>query len=520
MVRGVAGNRYRTAISGWDKPSAGLVLLLSLAHAAAGQTISSPVIAPATPTPTATAQSAVRVPSTVALTITTPASIVYGEAIDGLAQVTATDGSAVTGTVTFFDGTISFCTLTLTDGASCPLGTETGFGAGTHVFTAVYSGDVTHASATSNSITVTVAQDKTTTALAASANPAPAGTKITYTAAVAGEHGPVAGTVTFFDGTIPAGSTALGATGNAALSVLMLSPGDHAITAVYAGDSNSTGSTSATMHQIIQSSLGTTMTTLSTSADPALIGQNVTLTASVALASSGTTFPTGTVTFVEGGTTLGTATLDSTGTATWSTSGLASGTHNICARYSGDSVNAPGVSAALTQTINDPAASGAFTIAVDRITVIAGQTVLVPVRITGAPSLAKAITLSCSGLPDESSCSTGSVTSSTAASSTATLRIATAAPRDCGSSTPYSGSLPYTGPTLACILLILIPKRHRAVKVLLSALFSLTTLATLTGCGTGNCTDLGTRPGTYTITVSGSASGKQVSQKVKLVVRP
>lgn len=39
-------------------------------------------------------------------------------------------------------------------------------------------------------------------------------------------------------------------------------------------------------------------------------------------------------------------------------------------------------------------------------------------------------------------------------------------------------------------------------------------------CGTGTCTDLGTRPGTYTITVTGSVGGTVVSQKVKLVVAP
>jgi hypothetical protein len=59
-----------------------------------------------------------KVPSTVALEVTTPLTVFYGEAIDGLAQVTAIDGTAVTGTVTFYDGTKSFCTLTLSNGAT------------------------------------------------------------------------------------------------------------------------------------------------------------------------------------------------------------------------------------------------------------------------------------------------------------------------------------------------------------------------------------------------------------------
>ena len=205
----MAASRHRTTNSRWAGPAPALTVLLSLAHAAAGQTVSAPVVAPAVPGLTATAQSATKIPSTVTLTITTPSSIIYGETIDGLAQVTATDGSSVTGTVTFFDGATSFCTLTLTDGASCPPGTETGFGAGTHVFTAVYSGDPTHAPSTSNAVTVAVAQDTTTTTLAASANPAPAGTQVIYTASVSGAHGPAAGTVTFFDGNASVGSAAL-----------------------------------------------------------------------------------------------------------------------------------------------------------------------------------------------------------------------------------------------------------------------------------------------------------------------
>ena len=113
----------------------------------------------------------------------------YGEAIDGLAQVTANDGSTVTGTVTFYDGTTSFCTLALTNGANCPAAASTGFGAGTHVFTAAYSGDATHTAATSNAVTVTVKQDSTSTTLVSSASPVAAGGNVVYSAQVQGAHG-------------------------------------------------------------------------------------------------------------------------------------------------------------------------------------------------------------------------------------------------------------------------------------------------------------------------------------------
>lgn len=502
--------------------------LLAVSQAGAGQVVSAPVNASPAPGLTAGAQTVTKVAVTVALTITTPTSVFYGQAIDGLALVTATDGSAVTGTVTFYDGTTGFCTLTIAVGASCPPGTETGFGTGSHVFTAVYSGDATHAGATSNAVTVTVAQDTTTTTLASSTNPIPADSGVIYTAAVAGAHGPVSGTVSFFDGNVSMGSTTLDSNGSATLSVLMLSPGDHAITAAYAGNANSTGSTSAILHETVQQSLAASTTTLSASANPAATGENITFTATVT-ATPGTHLPNGTVTFVEGGTVLATATLNASGTATWSTSALPKGSHSIVAGYAGDATTAPSLSAPLTELVNDPTPSGTFTLTVDQITVVAGETAVVPVKVQAGSGFAKAITLSCSGLPDEASCSSASANAATAATSTLMLKIKTAAPRDCGTSTPYSSSSPsaslpvapmLSGPMLADLFLILAPKRRRAIRGLLAALCAITAMTAMTGCGTGNCTDLGTRPGTYTITITGSAGGSQVSQKVKLVVKP
>jgi hypothetical protein len=67
---------------------------------------------------------------------------------------------------------------------------------------------------------------------------------------------------------------------------------------------------------------------------------------------------------------------------------------------------------------------------------------------------------------------------------------------------------------------VLVPGRRRVVKSLLAAVCAVTAMGAMTGCGLGNCTDLGTRPGSYTITVTASAGGSAVSQRVKLVVKP
>src|SRR5205807_901667 len=76
---------------------------------------------------------------------------------------------------------------------------------------------------------------------------------------------------------------------------------------------------------------------------------SVTFTATV---TSGAGTPTGTVTFKDGTTTLGTGARAS-GRATFSTSSLAVGTHSITAVYAGSGSLGSSTSSALSQTVND-----------------------------------------------------------------------------------------------------------------------------------------------------------------------
>ena len=80
-------------------------------------------------------------------------------------------------------------------------------------------------------------------------------------------------------------------------------------------------------------------------------GQTVAFTAVVSCQLSVVSAPSGTVTFADGSTSLGTGSLNSSGVATFTTSSLTSGTHAITATYSGDTNFSGGTSSPMTQTV-------------------------------------------------------------------------------------------------------------------------------------------------------------------------
>lgn len=478
------------------------MLCLCLPPAGTAQVVTPPVIEPAPPALTTGGLTASLTPSTVSLTLTSALTLFYGEPVDGLAQVTAYDGSTVTGTVTFRDGAQVFCTLQLANGANCPESASTGFAAGTHVLTAVYSGDATHEGATSNAVTVTVQQDGTTTALASSTNPVAAGGSVLFAAVVQGQHGQAAGSLHFMDGDAVMGTATLDSSGKATLSATMLAAGTHAVTAVYTGNANSAASTSEILQQVVTAPQASSTTTLQTNATTLTYGQSATLVAQVAVSSGSAT---GSVRLLDGGNVIGGSALDGAGRASFTVSTLAVGTHSLLAQYSGDANAAPSLSSPLILTVQ-AAPDGILTLGLSSVTIAAGQTAVLPVTTSsGASVSAKSVSVSCSGLPDEASCSYAG----------GTVRIQTAGPRDCNATTPYGvADLPFASPVLACLVVLLLPRkglRHRLLMLLAALL-----ILPAAGCGIGNCTDLGSRPGTYNVAVSLNGA----VQKVVLIVKP
>ena len=101
---------------------------------------------------------------------------------------------------------------------------------------------------------------------------------------------------------------------------------------------------------LLNTSTTATTTALQALPNPSGFGQAVTFTATVTTLGSG--IPTGTVTFTDGTTTLGTSALNGSGVATFSTNGLAVGSHSVTAAYGGDSNFSGSASPIVTQTVN------------------------------------------------------------------------------------------------------------------------------------------------------------------------
>jgi hypothetical protein len=186
----------------------------------------------------------------------------------------------------------------------------------------------------------------TSTIVSSTLKPSTFGQSVTFTVNVVAA-GAATGTITFRDGSTVLATVPL-SSGQASLSTSALTAGSHSITASYSGDTRFLGNTSAVLAEMVNRAQ--TATAASTSVTTFIFNQSVTLTATVGAISPGSGIPTGTVTFKDGNTTLGTGNLSS-GTATFTTSLLAVGSHSITAVYGGDSNFMGSASTAMAQQV-------------------------------------------------------------------------------------------------------------------------------------------------------------------------
>jgi sugar lactone lactonase YvrE len=423
------------------------------------------------------------------ITFTPPSSAAYGSAAITLTATGGASGNPVTFTLVSGPATLAGSTLSFS-------------GTGTVVIAANQAGNANYLAATqvSQSISVTGA------VLAVSANSASRayGTpNPTFTGSVTGAVNGDTFTETFSTtatSTSPAGTYPI---------IPAASGSDLAYYTVNVTNGTLTVSTAGTT---------TSLTASSASINP---GQGVTLTATVASSTTGT--PTGTVSFYDGATLLGTGTL-SAGTASYTASSLASGSHSITAVYGGDANFATSsTSAAITVTV----AALDFTLTVtgpSDDTVKQGASAVYQLQVN--PTFGNypgTVTFAATGLPAGATISFNpSSVAVTGGQQSVTATVETAQGVSSNLAPNLGGKLAPLG--LALILLPLagakqMRRQGRAMGRFLGILLILggmITAVAVSGCGSNISKK--TNPQSYTITITATGGGVQHSTNVTLEI--
>lgn len=286
---------------------------------------------------TSSAVSVTVAPATTHTTIqSSTASAAFGTNVTLTATVT---GASPGGTVTFKNGATTLGTGTIS-GGTASFATTT-LPVGTNTITAAYAGDTNNAASTSGAASVSITKANSTIAVQASNATPTVGTNVTFTATVA----PTAatGTVTFSNGATVLGTATL-ANGVATYSTSALAVGSaQQVSASYAGDANTNGSTSSAVSVTVKQIVTTTALQVSNTAPTP--GQSITFTATISPPPA-----SGTVQFSNGAQALGSGNVTN-GTATFTTSSLAAGTYSVSAQYFGDTNTAPSQSAAVAVSV-------------------------------------------------------------------------------------------------------------------------------------------------------------------------
>jgi hypothetical protein len=383
--------------------------------------------------------------------------------------------------------------------------------AGKHAIEAIYAGDANNAPAASGVFDVTV----TPLAITATANSA----SIAYGVAIPTLTGTLSGILAQDSGNVTLGlsstATATSATGVYPISASLTGTavGNYTVTLTAAANVTITQASSTTQ--------------LQTSSATPYQAVPVTLTATVSDSSTGSTgTPTGTVSFYDSATLLGTSSVGA-GVATLTTAALPLGASTVTAVYSGDTNFAASTSSGVSETVNGSdftfvlvPSSGSPAVQ----TVAQGGTATY--NFTVSPSLAsfpQAVTFTVSGLPPGATYTlTPSSIPAGGGATPMTLVVTT---------TNSLAQLSRHGDrwmSLTMPLLLLLPfagfkrpgdvvERPRRRPRLLLVLLLTGVLGTLTGCGAGGF--FGTSPQTYNIVVTATSGSVSHTQSVTLTVQ-
>ena len=172
-----------------------------------------------------------------------------------------------------------------------------------------------------------------------------AGVGFSLSSQLVSASGTPTGTVTFFEDGNQIGSTVIDSSGKANLSFIGLTPGLRSFVATYPGQGVFPPAISVVSFVVVNQYVP--VLTLTSSANPSLVGQPVTFTITV---SSPDNFILSSITLTDNSLPLATLTPNGNGVATFSSNSLGLGTHSIYASFVGDATHAS-ASASLIQTV-------------------------------------------------------------------------------------------------------------------------------------------------------------------------
>jgi large repetitive protein len=439
------------------------------------------------------------------VTLATPNPGIAGTTETISATVTLTSGSApLAGTVTFTSGTQTLGSAPLTAGAASITPT---LAIGSYQVVASYQPSNPNAGASTSVVfPYSVVLATTQTTLVVAPNPALVLTPITFTALVAGNGGTATGSVNFLVNGAVVGTTVLSA-GKATYTDSTLAVGTYSITAQYLGDTNDSPSASTATSEVVTTIPTTTVITsgITTGANPQVI-----LVAAVLNDGTGPV-ATGTVTFYNGTTVLGSAAVNSTGAATITPSLALGANYSVDAVYSGDTEHGSSTSSALSVS-GTPVDFGVI-VTPATVTMASSQNTTVTVTLVSNANFTGTIGLGCSSLPVAVNCHFASISLNLPAGGSVStqLTIDTNNPLSGGSSAmnrrPGGGRFSLAGLFLPLSLgfgFIFWRWRRCHAQVLTMALVLILTAAAFVATGCGGFSQATAAPGTYVIQVTGT----------------
>ena len=296
-------------------------------------------------------------------------ALAAGQPVTLTDTLSTVNGVVPTGTVTFYNGSAALGTGTINASGVAALTTRS-LPVGTDTVTSSYGGDSNYTATGSSAVTETVSKASASGTLTSSNTAPNFGQSITLTEMLPSTNGLVpTGTVTFYNGTTVIGIGTVNASGVATLTTGALPAGTDSVTVLYGGDANFSSTPSNSVVETVGKTTPTAV--LTTSNNSPSLGQTVTLTDTLSVVNAAA--PTGTVTFYNGTTVIGTGTVNSSGVATLSTNSLSLGTDTVTAVYAGDATYNTATSNAITETVTK--ASGTDTLSTSNAAPSLGQSV-------------------------------------------------------------------------------------------------------------------------------------------------